>query len=74
MYVYENNAGALVLARTFPEKNYPPSKYYATNTIWFCEVTNKRNIALLKISTAEQLGDIFTKGLPRITFEYLQNK
>jgi hypothetical protein len=29
---------------------------------------------LLKIKTAEQLGDIFTKGLPRATFEYLRNK
>ena len=27
-----------------------------------------------RIDTAEQLGDIFTKGLPRATFEYLRNK
>ena len=29
---------------------------------------------LLKIATAENLGDLFTKGLPRATFAYLRNK
>ena len=31
-------------------------------------------ILSLKIATFEQLGDFFKKGLPRVTFEYLQNK
>jgi hypothetical protein len=26
-----------------------------------------------KIDTVDQLGDIFNKGLPRATFEYLRN-
>ena len=33
-----------------------------------------RGIKLNKIETSEQLGDIFTKGLPQATFEYLRAK
>ena len=29
---------------------------------------------LLKITAVEQLGDLFTNGIPRAAFEYLQNK
>ena len=32
------------------------------------------NISLLKIATAEQLVELFNKGIPRSTFEYLRNK
>ena len=39
--VHEDNAGELILAKTFTQKCPPLSKYYATNTIWFCEKTNK---------------------------------
>ncbi len=31
----------------------------------------KHGIKLLKISTTEQLRDKFTKGLPKLGFEYL---
>ena len=72
--VHEDNAGALILAKTLPPQFTPRSKYYATKTIWFREEVNKRGIFLLKIETLEQLGDIFTKGLPRQTFEYLRKK
>ena len=74
MSVHEDNADALILARTFPPKFTSPSKYYATKTIWFCEDINKRKIALLKIATAEQLGELLTKVIPRATFEILRNK
>ena len=72
--VHEDNAGALVLAQTLPPQFTPRSKYYAIKTVWFREEIHKRGVHLLKIETAEQLGDIFTKGLPRATFEYLRNK
>ena len=72
--VCEDNYGALLLARTFPQKCTPHMNYYATKTIWFREEINKRKIALLKMATTEHLGDLFTKGLPRATFEYLQNE
>ena len=72
--VHEDNSGALVLAETLPPQFTPRSKYYATKTIWFREEIHKRGIKLHKIETSEQLGDIFTKGLPQATFEYLRAK
>ena len=71
--IHEDNAGALVLAQTLPYQFTPRSKYYAAKTIWFCEEIFKRGIKLLKSDTLEQLGDMFTKGLPRKTFEYLRS-
>eukprot|EP00804_Cyclotella_cryptica_P015831 CCRYP_006343-RA/>CCRYP_006343-RA protein AED:0.03 eAED:-0.02 QI:0/-1/0/1/-1/1/1/0/67 len=47
---------------------------YAIKTIWFREQIVVRGIRLFKIDTVEQLGDMFTKGLPRPTFEYLRHK
>ncbi len=69
--VHEDNLGALVLAETLPPQFTPRSKYYATKTIWFREEINRPGIKLLKIKTSEQLGDMFTKGLAKPTFEYL---
>ena len=72
--IHEDNSGALVLAKTLPPQFTPRSKYYAIKTIWFREEIFKRDVQLLKIDTAEQLGDIFTKGLTRFVFEYLRKK
>ena len=71
---HEDNTGALILTQTLPPGFTPRSKFYAQKTIWFREEIVKRGIALLKIDTIEKLGDMFTKALPRINFEYLQNK
>jgi hypothetical protein len=67
-------SGALVLAKTLPPQFTPRSKYYAIKTIWFREEIFKRDVQLLKIDTAERLGDIFTKGLTRFVFEYLRRR
>jgi len=67
---HEDNSGSLVLAKTLPPQFTPQSKYFVIKTIWFCEI-NKHCIQLLKIDTVKQLGDIFTKGLVQVTFEYL---
>ena len=72
--VQEDNAGALVLARTFSPEFTTTSKYYAARTIWFCEDIVKRGVNILKIDTIEQLGDLFTKGLPRTAFKYMRKK
>jgi hypothetical protein len=72
--INEDNSGALVLAKTLPPQFTPQSKYYAIKTIWFGEEIFKRDIQLNKINTVEQLGDIFTKNLTRLVFEYLQKK
>jgi hypothetical protein len=72
--IHEDNLGALVLAKTLPPQFTPRSKYYAIKTIWFREEIFKRNIQLNKINTVKQLGDIFTKGLTRVVFEFLRKK
>ena len=72
--VHEDNAGALVLAETIPPQFTPRSKYYAIKTVWFREEIQKRGVKLIKIDSMEQLGDIFTKGLPRAIFEYLRKR
>ena len=72
--IHEDNAGALVLAETLPPQFTPRSKHYAIKTIWFREQIVRRKIKLVKIDTVEQLGDLFTKGLTRVTFEYLRKK
>ena len=72
--IHEDNAGALILAETFPPQYTPRSKHYAIKTVWFREAIVKQGIKLLNIATVEQLGDIFTKGLPKATFEYLRKK
>ncbi len=70
--VHEDNSGALVMAMmTLPPQFTPRSKYDAIKMIWFCKEIHKRCVQLLKIDTVEQLGDIFTKGLTQVTFEYL---
>ena len=72
--IHEDNVGALILAKTLPPQFTPRSKYYAAKTIWFREEIFKRGIKLLKIDTLKKLGDIFMKGLPRATFEYLRKR
>jgi len=52
----------------------PRSKHYAIKYHWFQEQLVPRGITLVKIETKEQLGDIFTKGLPGVDFECLRKK
>ena len=72
--VHEDNSDALILAETIPPQFTPRSKYYCTKTVWFREEIMKRGVSLKKIDTKEQLGGIFTKGLPRPQFEYLRKQ
>ena len=72
--IHEDNAGALILAKTVPPQFTPRSKHYAVKTHWFREQIIARSINLVKIDTKEQLGDICTKCLPQATFEYLRKK
>ena len=72
--VHEDNSGALVLEKTLPPQFTQRSKYYAIKMIWFREEIHKRCVQLMKIDTVKQLGDIFTKGLVQVMFEYLWKK
>ena len=72
--IHEDNSGALVLADMIPPQFTPRAKTYHVKTIWFREEIKRRGINLLKIASVEQLGDLFTKGLPTKTFQYLRKK
>ena len=72
--IHEDNVGALVLGKLEPQWMTPRSKYYAVKYHWFREHVGPRNIQLVKISSNEQLGDLFTKGLSRILFQGLRKK
>lgn len=72
--IHEDNSGALVLANTIPPESTPRSKFYHLETVWFREQIVLHGIDVVEVSTTEQLGDIFTKGLTRVVFEYLRKK
>ena len=72
--IHEDNAAALILGNTLPPGYTPRSKFFHLETIWFREEIARRGINLVKVDTKEQLGDIFTKGLTQVTFEYLRKK
>ena len=72
--IHEDNAGALTLGKLEPRRMTPRSKHYAVKYHWFREQIGPRRIDLVKISSEDQLGDLFTKGLDRIIFTRLQKK
>ena len=71
--IHGDNVGALVLAETLPPQFTPRSKHYAIKTIWFQEQIVLKGIRLVKIETVER-GDMFTKGLLRVSFGYSRKK
>jgi hypothetical protein len=71
--IHKDNSGALILATMPPPQFTPCSKHYAFKTIWFCEKIIVKKIKVAPIKTHLQLGDIFTKMPPQVTFEFLWN-
>ncbi|KAL7530158.1 hypothetical protein ACHAWF_003273 [Thalassiosira exigua] len=72
--IHEDNVGNLLLGQLEPRRMTPCSKHYAVKYHWFRTHLEPRGITLTKIVSKEQLGDIFTKGLGRVAFEYLCKK
>ena len=72
--IHKDNVGALALGKLEPRHMTPRSKHYAIKYHWFREHIGPRNIELVKISSQDQLGDIFTKGLSRVSFSLLRKK
>ena len=72
--IHEDNAGALLLGKLEPRRMTPRSKHYAIKYHWFREHIGPRHIELEKISSENQLGDLFTKGLDRNIFQRLRKK
>lgn len=70
--VWENNAGALILAKLEPPCMTLRSKHYALKYHWFRFKVKELSIGLNKIGTKEQLADILTKGLAKVDFKRLR--
>ena len=71
--VWEDNAGALTLANLDPGQHTARSKFYDVKVHWFRSKL-KPDITVAKIDTKEQIADLFTKPLPKDTFELLRKK
>lgn len=74
--IHEDNVGALILGNLEPRRMTLRTKHYAIKYHWFREEIHNpdRKVTLQKIDTKNQLGDMFTKGLSRIPFEWLRKK
>ena len=74
--VWEDNAGALTLAKMEPGRVTPRSKHYAIKYHWFrqfTQSTSDEQVFVEKIDTTYQRADLLTKGLGRIKFEFLRS-
>ena len=71
-HVWEDNAGALTLARLEPPRITPRSKHYAIKYHWFRNFVKSDDISLHKIDTKKQLADLLTKSVPRDLFRTLR--
>jgi hypothetical protein len=78
--VWEDNNGCLTLANLDPGQTTSRSKFYDVRVHWFrshltrpdAPGVGKDDIRVLKIDTKDQIADIFTKPLPRESFERLR--
>jgi len=70
--LFEDNAGALALAKLKQPRMTSWSKHYAVKYHWFRSCLKPENIQVLKIELKQQLADIFTQGLAKPTFEYIR--
>lgn len=70
---WEDNMGALTLAKLEPGKCTPRSKHYAVTKIhWFRSYYLKpSHIEIMKINRSERRADILTNGLKPETFKYI---
>jgi hypothetical protein len=62
--VWEDNVGALTLAKLEPGRTTPRSKFYAVKYHWFRSHLKPNFIEIEKIESEKQKADILTKGLP----------
>ena len=72
--IWEDNMGALTLANLEPGQQTPRSKFYDVRVHWFRSILHDRenNMSVEKVDTTLQLADMFTKFLPKDTFERLR--
>jgi len=72
--IFEDNQGCERLAKQ-PHMT-PQSKFFAIKLHWFRQHTvgPDRTCDVVRCESKEMIADIFTKGLDRVTFEYLRKK
>lgn len=70
--LFEDNNGALELAKS--PRYRPRTKHIAIKYHHFREHVKLGKVSINAIDTTEQIADIFTKGLPTISFDYLRYK
>ena len=72
--IWEDNEGALILAKMVPPRVTPRSKHFAIKYHWFREFVQDpmSKISLHKIDTKVQLADILTKSLSRVQFQAIR--
>jgi hypothetical protein len=71
--IWEDNTGALTLANLDPGQMTPRSKFYDSKVHWFRSHLGP-DMKVEKVDTTDQLADLFTKPLPRETFELLRKR
>jgi hypothetical protein len=67
--VYEDNSGALTLAKLEPGRMTPRSKHYGVKYHWFRSQLQPNQIEIEKVESLAQRADMFTKGLRTILFQ-----
>jgi hypothetical protein len=70
--VWEDNNGALSLAQLDPGQHTARSKFFDCKVHWFRSILRPNLISVLKVDTAQQIADLFTKPLTRDTFQCLR--
>ena len=74
--IWEDNNGALALAKMQPGQHTPRLKFYDCKVHWFQSHLRDptKRITIEKIDTEDQVADLFTKPLLKELFEKLQKK
>jgi hypothetical protein len=72
--VHEDNNATLTLANMEPGRSTPTSKFFNVKYHWFREQLKPNSIEIVKVSSEEQLGDGFTKGLRTVLFRLTRFK
>ena len=69
--LFQDNNGALGLTKA--PKVTPSTKNIAAKYHWFkYHISKEKGFDLVKVESAEQKADIFTKGLPVATFDHIR--
>ncbi len=67
--IHKDNGSTPILGQPEPKQMTPHSKHHAVKYYCFCKHLVTQKIQLVKITTTDQLGDLFTKGLEKVVFE-----